>query len=145
MVINGTKRVGDYRSMRTRPLSVEFLYKGDAEYILKNQKYLNEIVFVDQEYCKETEESRRILHSYWKADRKLSKYHRKCRLDGNMLILKGLSYMKNAIHKLPKEPSGFNVSSKSDGNGQVVGFFRNMNPVSNFYPAKFHHNGFEYH
>ena len=61
MVIKGTKEIGYYRSMRSHPLPVEFLYKGDAEYILKNHKYLGEGVYVDQEYCKETEECRRIL------------------------------------------------------------------------------------
>ena len=40
MLIKGTKRIGEPRTLKTRPMSVEFIYKGDADYILQNREYL---------------------------------------------------------------------------------------------------------
>ena len=87
MLIKGSKRIGTYRSMRTRPISVEFVYKHDAEYLLTNKRYLPQGVYVDKEYCQETEECRKILRPYLKAARKLPLYHKKCRLDDDTLVL----------------------------------------------------------
>ena len=139
MVIKGTKRIGTYNAMKTRPISVEFLYKGDAEYILRNRKYLSEGIYVDREYCKSTEECRRILRPFLQAARKLPQYHKKCKLEGDILVLNGIKYTKDCLHRLPPELSGFNISSKHGES--VFGYFGNMNPFSNFHPAMFMHEG----
>ena len=76
MIIKGLRRIGPYRAMRTRPISVEFMYKLDAEYLINNRKYPSQGVFVDKEFCKETEDSRRILRLYLCAARKLPCYHK---------------------------------------------------------------------
>ena len=131
--------------LKTHPMSVEFSYKGDADYILQNRKYLGSGVFVDCEYTPDTERSCRILRPYWNAARKLPKFHRKCRLNGDTLIICGLTYTKDDIHKLPEELNGFNLSSKQDEDHNVFGFFGNMNPLSYFYLCKFTHNGITYH
>ena len=86
MIIKGSKRIGPYRSMRNRPISVEFMYKYDCEYFLNNRKYLGQGVFVDKEFCKETEESLIILRPYLQAARRIPMYHKKCRLDEDVLV-----------------------------------------------------------
>ena len=90
MIIKGSKRIGPYRSMRNRPISVEFMYKLDSKYLLNNRKYLGQGIFVDKEFCKETEESQRILRPYLQAARRLPRYHKKCRLDKDVLVLRGV-------------------------------------------------------
>ena len=127
--------MGEYKSMKTGPMSVEFVYKGDAEYVLKNRKYLGERIFVDKEYCVETEECKKVLRPYLKAACKLPKYHRKCKLKGGELILRGVTYTKDHIHKLPEELSSYRISSKQDEEGTIIAFYGNMNPFSNFHPA----------
>ena len=102
-------------------------------------------MFVDREYTPETERSRQILRPYWNAARKHPKFHRKCRLDGDTLIIRGLSYTKDDIHKLPEELNGFNMSSKQDEDQNVFGFFGNMNPLSNFYMCNFTYKNVKYH
>ena len=87
----------------------------------------------------------KILRPYWNAARKHPKFHRKCRLDGNTLIIRGLSYTKDDIHKLPEELNGFNASSKQDEDQNVFGFFGNMNPLSNFYMCNFTYKDIKYH
>ena len=47
------------------------------------------------------------------------------------------------MDKLPQKLSPYEVSTKT--NEDVVGFFGELCPFSNFYPAKFMHNGISYH
>ena len=64
MLIKSSRRIGSYSSMKTCPISMDFVYKYDVDYLLANKKYLPQGVYVDKEYCHETEESRRILRPY---------------------------------------------------------------------------------
>ena len=142
MTIKSTRRIGTYSSMRSRPIAIEFMYKSDVDYLLRNKKYFGEGIYVDREYCKETEEKRRILRPYLRAARQIPKYQRKCRLDGDTLVLRGISYTTEKLEDLPEELKGYNISSKSDQN--TIGFFGMLNPFSNFYPAKFSFGGKDY-
>ena len=143
MYITSSRRIGKFRQMSSGPISVEMLYKSDVEYLLRNRRYLSEGIFIDREYSKETESARRLLRPYLKAARKIPTYQRKCRLEGDTLVLKGLSYTVNTLHKLPDELSASNISSTSDEN--TFGFFGLINPLSNFYPTKFEFNGNIFH
>ena len=67
MYIKHSSRLGKFRRMYNRPVSVEFLYKEDADYLLNNRSYLPEGVYVDRQYSKETEEERKQLRPYLKA------------------------------------------------------------------------------
>ena len=143
MTRRSSRRIGKYNPMSSRPISVEFLFKEDAIYLLNNRKYLGESVYVDREYCSETEEKRKILCPYLWAARRLPQFHRKCRLEDDTLIIKGLSYTTDTLHCLPVELRGINLNSKSTQD--VLGFFGSLNPLSNFYPCKFTHKGHTYH
>ena len=132
MIIKGSRWIGPYRAMRMRPISIEFMYKSDADYLLTNRKYLSRGVFVDKEYCRETEECRRILRPYLCAARKLPCYHKKCRLEEDTLVLQVVSYTKDDPNRLPEELSGFKISSKTKEN--KFGFYGNMNPLAIFIP-----------
>ena len=135
MFIKSTRRIGQYSSMKMRPISVEFMYKTDTDYILRNRKYLNSKVFVNKEYCKEIEDSRRKLRPYLTVARKLPRYLHKCKLENDVLVLRGVNYTTDDLHRLPTELSGFNISSRNENN--VFGYFGSMNPLSNFHPAPF--------
>ena len=92
---------------------------------------------------KETEATRKILHPYFKAARKMPKYQRKCRLDGNTLVLRGVSYNIDTLHKLPEELQGHNISSSTDET--CFGFFGSINAFSNFHPTEFKFKGNTFH
>ena len=143
MIIRSSKRIGRYNLLSSRPISIEFLYKEDAIYLLNNMKYLGEWVYVEKEFCKETEEKRKILKPYLRAVRRLPQYQRKCRLEEDTFITKGLSYMVDTLYKLPLDLSGVNLNSKATD--QVLGFFSSLNLLSNFHPCKFTHKGITYH
>ena len=143
MYIKGTKRIGIFKTMKVHPIIVEFMYKADAEYILNNKKYLGEGIYADRAHCKETEDTRRILQPYWKAAKKNPEYRHKCKLEEGTLIVKGLSYTVEDLHKLPMALSGFNISSTNDDFS--FGYFRYMNPFSNFHLARFNLDGKQFH
>ena len=77
------------------------------------------------------------------AARKKPAYQRKCKLEEDTLIIKGLSYTVEDLHRLPRDLSGFNISSTSDETS--FGFFGYMNPFSNFHPARFTYDDKNYH
>ena len=132
-----------FRRMYNRPITVEFLYKEDAEYLINNRLYLPEGVYVDKQYSKDTEEDRKKLCPYLKAARRLPHYNRCCKLDENVLVIKGVSYTVDDLHKLPVDLSGDHICSKSDPH--TYGFFGCLHPFLNFYQVQFNFQGHTYH
>ena len=82
-------RIGRYRSMYNRPISIEFYNKADADYIVHNRTHLPKGVFVDYKYSDETEAERRILRPIFCAARKHPDYKGKCRMEGGELVIRG--------------------------------------------------------
>ena len=58
------KRLGRPNPHRPRPVSVEFESRRDVDAILEYKYYLTKGVFVDKEYCVDTERKRRILRPF---------------------------------------------------------------------------------
>ena len=57
-------------------------------------------------------------------------------------MLKGRSYNVNTLNQLPEELNVFKVTSKEDES--IVGFFSEINPLSNFYPSTSDYDGMKY-
>ena len=53
--IVSTERLGPYSENRNRPISITFENKSDSDLLLKRKKKLPDGVYVDREYCSETE------------------------------------------------------------------------------------------
>ena len=58
MEIKRACRIRHYNPQYSRPLSVEFKYQLDTDYIMENRGYLNEGVYVDRQYTEEIESSK---------------------------------------------------------------------------------------
>ena len=58
------------------------------------------------------------------------------------VVIKGKDYDMSNIHDLPEDLNAFKVTSKEDS--CVVGYFGELNPLSNFFPAKFTLDGLNY-
>ena len=111
--------------------------------MLANKCYLPRGVFADKEYSEETENNRRIFWPIYRAARKSETYVGKCKMDGDTLVIKGLSYTVKDINKLPEDLKGFDVMSKCDPD--KICFFGELNPFSNFHPSEFTIDGNKYH
>ena len=63
-------------------------------------------------------------------------------MDDDRIVIKGKTYTVNTLNQLPEELSAFKVTSKEDQ--QTVGFFGEINPLSNFHLAPFCVDGVDY-
>ena len=140
-IINAT-RIGKYKQDRGRPICVKFSCHLDVQYIMDNKKKLGEGIFVDYEYDQETIKNRKMLFPILKAARNTEGYKGMCKLERDILTLKGKRYTVRNIGELPTELSGFHVSSKSDDD--TYAFFGELNPFSNFHPSPFKLNNITY-
>ena len=77
-----------------------------------------------------------------KAVKRLPDYKRQSRLEDDKLVLKGRPYTVSMLNQLPDELNMFKVMSKEDAT--TVGFFGEINPLSNFYPLSFTRKGIQY-
>ena len=137
------QRIGRHVVMKTRPVLVEFCHKANAEFLLSNRSHIPKGVYIDKQFSDETERERRKLWPILKAARQHENYQGKCKMEGPILIIKGKNYTTKNLYQLPEEINGFKATSKCEGN--VLGFFRELNPLSNFHPTPFTINAQRYH
>ena len=64
-------------------------------------------------------------------------------MEGDNLIIKGQTYTVDNLSLLPEEINGYNSTSKSDSDS--LGFFGELNPMSNFHHCSFKLDDIEYH
>ena len=84
-----------------------------------------------------------MLRPILKAAREIEEFKGKCQMEGAELIIKSRRYNSQNLHALPAPLSGFNATSKSDD--EVLGFFGELNPLSNFHAAPFTIGNINYH
>ena len=142
IVIKNCHRLGRFSRNRSRPVSVELLHKQDVDFILDNRFDLPKGTYVDKEYPIDIERKRKTLLPVLRAAKRLNSYKRQSRLDEDKLVLKGRVYNINTLNQLPDELNVFTVTSRE--NEHTVGFFGEINPLSNFYPSSFSHEGVHY-
>ena len=141
ILINKTSRIGKYNPHKGRPILVTFVYNEDCEHLLANKKYLPKGVFVDKQYCEEIENIRRILRPVIRKARK-GKYKGRCRMERDQVVIDCRRYGLRNLHQLPPDLNTFNCTSEeSEG---CIGFFGELNELSNFHPCKFNINGINY-
>ena len=136
------KRLGRFNKHRIRAVSVEFKHKEDTDFIFVNRFDLIKGVYVDCEYPAETEKKRKTLLPILKAAKRLPDYKRQSKLEDDKLVLKGRPYTVGMLNQMPDELNAFKVTSKEDTH--TVGFFGEINPLSNFHDAPFVHDGTRY-
>ena len=141
--IDQVECVGRYNPLRPRPVKVKFTDKSDVDHLLKHKKNLPEGIYIDKEYSKATEKERRLLRPILNAARRMKKYQKKCRMEGAHVVLDGMHYYRENIHTLPPELSADKVTSET--NEEVVAFFGELHPLSNFHSCKFDFEGESFH
>ena len=135
VMIESLTRKGRYNPRKIRPISVTFMHLCDSINLLMNRKYLPDGVFVSKEFGERTENERRLLKPILRATNSIKEYKRRCRLEGDHLVIKGRHYGRDNLGELPPDISGYKVTSKEDAG--IVGFFGELNPLSNFHPCVF--------
>ena len=77
-----------------------------------------------------------------KAAKRSNEFKKYSRLEDDKIILKGRAYSANTLNQLPEEVNVFKVTTRENEN--IVGFFGEINPLSNFYPSTFVYEGIHY-
>ena len=127
------RRLGNYNGDRCRPIAVQFKFKEDADAIFYSKKHLPKGVFVDRQYCNKTERKRRRLRPVLQAARRLPKYRGECRMEADVLVIKGTRYTMKNIDQLPEDLSTFNVSSVTSDEACV--FLWRIESILQFLPS----------
>ena len=140
--IEWTERLGRYNEQRSRPISIKS-NRQDCDLLLQHKKHFPDGVYVDREYCVETEKEHQYLRPILQKARKFEDLRGSCRMDGSTLLIQGKKYTRTNVHQLPEKISGFNCTSKSDD--ETICFFGELNPFSNFHPCSFEVAGIKYH
>ena len=135
LLIEKTERIGCYNPTKGRPVAIKFAYKKDADWLIASRKKLTKGIYVEHQYCEETEYERRRLRPI--------QYRGKCQMEGTNLIIKGKCYNWSNLQDLPQNISSASVSSRQDSTH--YGYFSELNPLSNFFPASFEFEGVQYH
>ena len=140
--IRRCRRLGKPNPSRSRPVSVEFDRRADADAVYEYRHHLTGGLYVDREFNLETENSRRILRPILRTAKMKPEYRYKSRLENDKLVINGKKYGVNDLNLLPQKLHPFKVTTKS--NEETLGFFGELCPFSNFYPAQFMHEGIKY-
>ena len=88
-VIRRCKRLGRLNPQRVRPISVEFESRRDVDAILEYKYYLAKGIFVDREYCVDTERKRRILRPILRAAKMKPDLKFKSQMEFDKLVIDG--------------------------------------------------------
>ena len=143
--ISSVQRLGPRSDMVNRPIRICLNLREDAEYLVKNRKFLKKGIYLDYEYTEEVERERRLLRPLLRAARDIDEFKGKCRLEGGELVIKSKRYNSQTLHTLPAPLTVFKATSKTTVNGDVTGFFGELNPLSNFHQAPFTLNNINFH
>ena len=143
--IRKCKRMGRFTedTSRPRPISIELVHRQDALNLIDNKRKLNKGVYLDKEYPQDIERKCKTLRPILKAARDKAKYKRKSRMEDDKIIIKGKPYSVDNLDELPQDLEIFKITSKE--NNDTVAFFGELNPLSNFHPAKFNLGEISYH
>ena len=141
--IKKTYRIGRYNTQRGRPIVVNFVYHEDCENLLSNKKYLPRGIFADRQYSQDTENKRRILRPIYKTAINHRLYKGMCKWEGEYIKIQGRRYGINNLHNLPDDLNGFKCTSREDTD--TIGFYGELNPMSNFFNCEFTVNKVRFH
>ena len=142
ITIKSSRRLGRPNRQRICPVSIELHHRQDVDFILENRFDLERGIYVDREYPLEVERKRKTLLPILRAAKRSSEYKKQSKLEDDKIVLKGRKYGVNTLNQLPEELNVFKVATKE--NADTVGYFGEINPLSNFYPASFTYDGVQY-
>ena len=133
--IRRARRIGRFNENYDRPILIEFTFKCDTDYIMENRSYLESGIYIDWGYTSDIEYRRKLLQPILRAARNHEDYKGRCRIDKDKLVILGRNYGLHNLTQLPEDLQPFRVTSRETDD--CISFFGALNPLSNFYPAKF--------
>ena len=144
-VIVRCQRIGPFLKGQSRPVMCQFLRFRDALLLLQNRKQLPSKVYVSEDFPPEIEERRKKLRPIFNRAKLMDQYKGKCRLVVDKLVIKGKAFTVGPINNLvdlPKELCPRKSAERE--NDEILAFFTQGSPFSNFHPSPFEKDGVKY-
>lgn len=139
------QRLGAFVRERNRPVLCQFLKHFDVQTILANRRQLPGGIFVREDYPQEIEERRRKLRPIFNMAKNNKAYKGKCRLTVDKLVINNRTFTVAPINNLDKLPLDLAPRKTAEKeNEDILAFFTQASPFSNFYDASFEKDGVRY-
>ena len=139
IVINRVHRYGKYNPDRHHPIIINWQCYPDKQHILRNRRCLPDGIYVDDDFPVEIIECRNILRPILKLGLQKEHYCGNIRMNYDKLVVNGKSYGVQDLSSLPRDLDPRSTCELA--NMEIIAFFGQFNPFSNFHPAKSKVNG----
>jgi ribA/ribD-fused uncharacterized protein len=145
MKFSRVHRLGKKQPGKCRPIIVRFHFYGDRMQVWKKRIALqNTPQWIAEDFPSEIQDRRRILKlilkSAYEQDPRKPEDINDIYLSIDKLIIGGVVYTINNLRSLPENLRPEKISTPQIGEN-VVAFYNELSPLSNFHPAKFNHEG----
>ena len=130
------RRIGKYRMNFNRPISITSQYRDDKDLLMSNKHRLPAGIYANDEYPIHVKQTRDRLRPLLRYAKSLPEYRDNCKLIGDKIMINGLKYGINELHRLP-------AGQRMDDD--TIAFHGELSPYSNFHPSPFTINGHTYH
>ena len=134
--------IGQVHRRSNKTIVCRIFTQGGRGLSARNRNNLRKGIYIDKEYSADVEHQRKLLRPILQAAKRTKGFEKKCKMQGPSLEIKGRKITTKTLHKLPKELDVFTITSKQEGN--VIGFFGELNVLSNFHPAEFTIEGIKF-
>ena len=135
IIISYCNRVGVFKLNQARPISVSFQKGEDKEFVLTLKRHMPSGIYVDNEYLPHIKRSRDRLRPILQLAKKNPNYRDKSKLENDKLVINGIRYTLNDLHKLPEDLSAYKAAERQ--NEEYLAFHGEFSPLSNFHPSPF--------
>lgn len=125
-----------------RPVLVKFHYYGHRQNVWSKRKSLTDKIKVAEDFPYEIQKRRQLLKPILTQAKKHEDYKDKTFLKVDQLVVKGVTYTVDTLHKLPSalDPKKIATPVKND----VTCFWGRASPLSNHHPAPIQFQGIRY-
>ena len=131
-------RLGRYNSQRGRPIVINFVSMRTVRICSRTRNISHEVYSQIGNTVK-----RKILRPIYKTAINRHSYKGRCKMEGEFLKIHGRRYGVNNIGNLPQDLSGNKCTIRE--NPETIGFYGELNPMSNFYNCEFAVNNLKFH
>ena len=101
--ITDCERLGNYMKTRKRVVRTTFLFMKHKLWLLQHKHLLSSGIYVEESYPSCIQKKHMTLRPILKLAKKKMEYKGKCKLDNDVLIIKGVRYNTDSLHLLPKD------------------------------------------
>ena len=137
------RRIGKYRMNFNRPISITFQCRDDKDLLMSNKHRLPAGIYANDEYPIHVKQTRDRLRPLLRYAKSLPEYRDNCKLIGDKIMINGLKYGIDELHRLQPGLEAYRAAQRMDDD--TIAFHGELSPYSNFHPSPFMINGHTYH